>query len=340
MINHLLDLNALNTPGDQFPSCYELARKFNLKFRWVVSIGFALRNDVVYPNDLSAYGTHEAERRFNWIVSRYPKMQGLMDQHVLIQDLYGPNTTWFIRKQLTYQSPKVSGKGWVAIGDAVGFTNPLFSPGINANIGTSVFAAELTQHYLADPGSRAEVLSKYDAYCENRIPGLHRMNVFNYVCMRSPALGPLGPLWQYLAGTGNTNWQKIRSYEFDNVSEMLMGWDWGAHEAEYVAFVTQAIALLEGPPTEPTPEVVQEVMRLSDEAVTKALASGRYRNRWAGLLRWYDDDLRFCGDKVWKDVLSRRCGGCGNWRILRQDLLRCATCGHLSSPEESCKILV
>lgn len=74
-----------------------------------------------------------------------------------------------------------------------------------------------------------------------------------------------------------------------------MGWDWGAHDAEYVAFVTQAIALLVGPPTEPAPEVVQEVMRLSGEAVTRAPASGRYKSWWAGLLRWYDDDLRFCG---------------------------------------------
>lgn len=74
----------------------------------------------------------------------------------------------------------------MAIGDAVGFTNPLFSPGINVNIGTSVFAAELTQHYMADLESRTEVLSKHDAYYENRIPGLHRMNVFDYVCMRPP----------------------------------------------------------------------------------------------------------------------------------------------------------
>lgn len=342
MINHLLDLNDRKTPGDQFPSCHELAKKFGLEFKWVVSIGFALRTDVVYPEDMSSYGKGEAERKFNWIVNRYPKMKGLMDQHVLIENLYGPGTTWFIRKHLAYQSPKVSGPGWVAIGDAVGFTNPLFSPGINANMGTSVFAAELTRPYLAakDPIARMKVSQKYEKYCEKRIPGLNRMNVFNYLCMRSPKLGPLGPLWQYLVGTGNPNWQRIRSFVFGNVSEMLMGWDWGAHEEEYVDFVNQAIVLLDGPPSEPSAETVTAVLKLSDISVKSAIASGKYKNRWAGLLRWYDDDLEFCEDKNWKDVLSRRCKQCGNWRILREDLLKCAVCGGLASLDESKKVLV
>ncbi len=67
-----------------------------------------------------------------------------------IENLYGPGTTWFVRKTLTYQSPVVSGPGWLAIGDACGFTNPLLSPGITANMATSTFAAELTRKALRD----------------------------------------------------------------------------------------------------------------------------------------------------------------------------------------------
>lgn len=92
MINHLLDLNAAKTPADQFPSVAELVEKFQLKFRWVVSIGFALRTDVVYPTDLP--GRCEAEQKFNWIVAKYPKITALMKCHSLIEDLYGPGTTW------------------------------------------------------------------------------------------------------------------------------------------------------------------------------------------------------------------------------------------------------
>lgn len=308
MLNYLLDLNERKTPGDQYPSILELAKKFDLRVRWVTSIGVVLRTDVVYPNDMSSYGSGEAEQKFNWIVGQYPKMTALMKQHVLIQNLYGPNTTWFVRKNITYQSPAVTGTGWVAIGDAVGFTNPLFSPGINANMGTSIFAAELTRAYInaADSVTRTKLLARYEVYCADRIPNLHRMNVFNYLCMRSPQTGMLGPLWQYMCGTGNANWQKIQSYQFDDVSEMLTGWDWGANEEEYIAFADEVIGLLAGPPTSLASETSHKVCQLSARKVLEVLATGKYKNNWANLLRWYDEDLQFREDKNYKAVLAQR----------------------------------
>ncbi|TFK35407.1 hypothetical protein BDQ12DRAFT_759546 [Crucibulum laeve] len=318
MINYLLDLNAAKTPADQIPSSHELVKMFGLKFRWVVSIGFALRTDVVYPTDLTKYGSTEGERRFNWIVSRYPKLQAIMSQHILISKLYN-DTTWFIRKNLSYVSPRVHGDGWVAIGDAVGFTNPLYSPGINVNMGTSVAAAELTSSYIkaSTPQEREEVMERYEGFCRGRIEALHRMNELNYSLMRSPRLGPLGPLWQYLAGTGNANWQRMRSFDFSNVSEILMHWNWGAQEIEYVAFANKVLPSLQGRPDEPiSTEVEDMILQLSELEVQKALQTGKYKNRWAGLLRWYDDDLRLNANKPDRDVLAKRCGMCGNWRIL------------------------
>lgn len=104
MINHhLLDLTEKKTPSDQYSSAHKLAEMFDLKFRWVVSIGFALRSDVVCPENLQSYGSCEAERKSN--VS--------------------------VRKNLIYQSPKVSGPGWMAIGYAVGFSKPFCLPRIN-----------------------------------------------------------------------------------------------------------------------------------------------------------------------------------------------------------------
>lgn len=337
MINHLLDLDAAGTPADNYPSSHELAKKFDCSFRWVTSIGYALRNDVVYPDDLASYGGCEAERKFNWITSRYPRMQQLMDRHRLVPDLYGPGTTWFVRKTLTYGSPVVAGPGWAAIGDAAGFTNPLYSPGINCNMGTSVFLAEQTAAYLSpaaerSPAARNRVLEKYNEYCVARVPHLHRMNVFNYLMMRSPRTGPLGPLWQYLCGTGNAEWQRIKDYaSFDRVAEVVTTWEWGADRPEYVAFADQAIRMLDGPPSAPEEEAVEAVLALSEESLRAVLATGRYSGRWAGLLRYYDDELRFCDGKIGRDVLARRCDGCRNWRILTGSARRCPTCGVQNS---------
>lgn len=332
MINFLLDLNAEDTHPDDYPSVVELARKFELKFRWVVSIGYALRNDVVYPNDLERFGSCEAERKFGWITSRYPRMQSLMDQHTLINDLYGPKTTWYIRKALTYESAVVAGPRWAAIGDATGFTNPLYSPGINCNMATSIYLAEMTQKYLAchTTHQRDVVMEGYQQFCADRVSNLHRMNVFNYLMMRSPRTGPLGPLWQYLCGTGNERWRHMRSCTFDNVAATVTTWEWGSNKPEYIAFADQAIKLLSGPPTNADSHSVTAVLQLSAVRLAEAVATGKYKSRWAGLLRWYDDDLAYCPEKTARDVLARRCKACRNWRILRDDITKCAFCGAVN----------
>ncbi|CAN8103116.1 unnamed protein product [Discula destructiva] len=332
MINFLLDLNAKDTHPDEYPSALKLAQMFDLKFRWVVSIGYALRTDVVYPDDMTSLGSCEAERKFTWITSKYKRMQALMDQHTLIKDLYGPKTTWFVRKALTYQTAVVGGPRWAAIGDATGFTNPLYSPGINCNMATSVFLAESTEDFLAARTAEARwtVIERYQQFCAARVPNLHRMNMFNYLMMRSTQTGPLGATWQYLCGTGNEQWRNMRACTFENVAEAVTTWEWGANKAEYIAFADEAIALFSGPPSQATPESVAAVMQLSKKRLGEVMPSGKYQGRWAGLLRWYDDCLEYCPEKTGRDELSRLCETCGNWRILRDDITKCATCGAVN----------
>ncbi|KAI9164059.1 Flavin-dependent halogenase malA [Paramyrothecium foliicola] len=350
MINYLLDLNELNTPSDDYPSMEELARKFNCKVRWVTSIGYALRSDVPYPpeEELEKYGSCEAERRFNWVTAKYPRMQAYMDRHRLVQDLYGKNTTWFIRKHLTYGSPVVSGMPrraddstgmmWAAIGDAAGFTNPLYSPGINCNMATSVLLAEKTPFLLSrNDAEKQKSLSHYNEFCADRVVNLHRMNVYNYVLMQSPKTGPLGPLWQYLSGTGNEKWR--RSAEFvsiNRVAEFVTTWEWGSQHPEYIAFAKEAIRLLSGSLRDGPPDAakVEEVLQISRKMLADAKKSGKYHNRWAGLFSWYDDELQFDGKKVGRDKLAVRCEGCGNWRILTGVSRKCCTCGVVCNEVE------
>ena len=342
MINYLLDLNAVNTSADDYPSTAELVDKFHLSIRWVVSIGFALRSDVIYPDNLSDYGTSEAEQKFSWVASKYEKVSKLMAKHKLIENLYGPGTTWFVRKNIGFRSPSVTGKNWIAIGDATGFTNPLYSPGINANLGTSIYAADITNSYLTIPNrlSRKELLMEYENFCRNRIPNLQRMNTFNYVCMRSPQLGPLGPLWQYLIGTGNQAFQNAKLFDFSNCKELFTRWDWGANEEEYLALSKMVIMMLdEGCDQELSTEQIEGVRGVSKHFLNTVLSKGKYRGRWSGLLRYYDDDLQFHKEKVDRDVLASRCKRCGEWKMLQVNVRKCAFCGHQHTVEESTKVL-
>ncbi|KAL3421231.1 hypothetical protein PVAG01_07676 [Phlyctema vagabunda] len=342
MINYLLDQNAENIPADLMPCVDELVKMFDLKFRWVVSIGFAIRSDVRFPEQIKKLGSCEAERKFNWMVRHYPKIQEVMKSFKLIEKPYGSQSSYFVHKRLTFQADQVSGKGWVAIGDAVGYTNPLYSPGLNANMATSIYAAEMTSSFLAaedDSEVQKKYLSDYQKSFQDRIPNLHQMNTFNYLCMRSPALGPLGPLWQYICGLGTKEFQNMGNLNHREICNVLTTWDWGAGSKDYIYFAQGAIRLLKGPPVPATKKQCEDVRDLSRDILKRVLATGRYEARWSGMLRWFDDELWSHPENPDRDVIARRCNQCGEWRLLCGHLA-CPFCGFKHSPADSMKLLI
>lgn len=183
LINYLIDHAEAGTASDSIPSMYELAQMFDCKVRWVWSIGYAIRDDICYPERsvLETFGSCEAERKFNWITSKYVKLQEFMSSFELIHNLYGPGSTWKVRKSLAFASNIVSGDGWAAVGDALGFTNPLHSPGINVAVGSTGLAAELThQAFICQTkDERRHVWAGYDAYVIPMLQSLELMNRFN-----------------------------------------------------------------------------------------------------------------------------------------------------------------
>ena len=351
MLSYLLDCADAGISGDQVPSSEELAKMFGLKFQWVTSIGFAVRNDVKYPEDMSAYGTREAERKFNYFVEKYSLIKEFMTNFELIEDLYGPGTTWIIRKSLTYQSPVVSGPGWLAIGDSCGFTNPLHSPGITAAMSTSTYAAELTHKALdaarsADNAEAAELsiretLTPYDDFAKRLYPALNQMNRFHYVCFRDPRLGPqVSCLWQFFAGIGIPGWQLIRqdyNLSFETYVPHSINWAWGSQVPEYDAVARKAIELIAPIPLEASvPDaVVHELIDFSNRIKTAAVASNRFNFRWDGLLRYYDIYLNYSEEKTTKDKFARQCKHCASWLVLRPDWKKCYTCGAKRTDEEA-----
>lgn len=351
MISYLLDCAEAGLSGDQVPSSEELADMFGLKFQWVTSIGFAVRNDVKYPDDMSAYGTKEAERKFNYFVEKYSLIKYFMTHFDLIENLYGPGTTWIVRKSLTYQSPVVSGPGWLAIGDACGFTNPLHSPGITAAMSTSTYAAELTHKALeaaqrvGDPEAAElairHTLAPYDDFAARLFPALNQMNRFNYVCFREPRLGPqVSCLWQFFAGIGIPGWQLIRqdyNLTFETYVPHSINWVWGSQVPEYDAVARKAIALIAPIPLDdPVPDaVVRELLAFSNATKKVAVDSNRFNFRWDGLLRYYDLCLNYSEAKTTKDKFARQCAHCASWLVLRPDWKRCYTCGKGRSAEEA-----
>ena len=352
MLTYLLDCSEAGIPSDQVPSIEELAKMFDLKYQWVTSIGVAARNDVKYPDDIASYGSTEAERKFNYFVRKYPLITEFMTNFELIENLYGPGTTWFVRKTLTYQSPVVSGPGWLAVGDACGFTNPLWSPGINVGMASSTYAAELTHKIFENykPGSYEtnghkietpdQVLEPYRQYVKNLIPALDKMNRFNYLCFRDKRLGAqVSCVWQYLAGSLSvpSELQGTFTLNQDNFIQYALNWRWGSKVPEYETMTKKVIEVLGSIPLdEPVPEEkVLEIIEFSNTLKRKVIDSGRIHNiRFAGKLRTFDQKLNYQEDKKSRDFFTRQCVSCRAWGVLRSDWTKCPTCGNIRTPEE------
>jgi hypothetical protein len=349
MIMYLLDCAEAKLPADEIPASEELAEMFGLKFRWVTSIGFAVRNDVKYPEDMSAYGTREAERKFNYFTQKYSLIKEFMGNFELIENLYGPGTTWYIRKSLTYQSPVVSGPGWLAVGDACGFTNPLYSPGITATMSTSTYAAELTHQALevakSAPDADAAELSvrkmfaPYDDFARRLIPALNQMNRFQYVSFRAPILGTrLSALWQFFAGI-EVGFPKltVETYASNSIK-----WAWGSMLPEYETVARKVIETIAPIPLEESvPDAtVRELIEFSDGILRAAFDSAptdsdRFGFRWDSFLRYYDRSLNYSEEFSPGDHYCRQCPGCGSWFALHPGWRKCYTCGHKRTAEES-----
>nr|5WGU_A Chain A, Flavin-dependent halogenase [Malbranchea aurantiaca] len=343
MVTYILECADAGVPGDELPSSEELARMFGLKFQWVTSIGFAVRNDVKYPEDLSAYGTREAEQKFNYFVQKYELLQQFMSNFELIENLYGPGTTWFIRKTLAYQSPVVSGPGWLAIGDACGFTNPLYSPGINVGMSTSTWAAQLS-HPIVEIGKSApadaaessirKLLVPYDDYCKSLVPALEQMNRFNYVCYRDTRLGPqVACLWQFFAGID----RYLSDVNIETFAHYAIKWVWGAMVPEYQQVAQKCIEHIETVPLdERLPDaMVDELLAFSNRIKSAAVAADDFSLRWDAILRSFDRSLNFVEGKTSRDIYTRQCSGCGAWLQLRPDWKKCHSCGLLGTEPQT-----
>jgi flavin-dependent dehydrogenase len=351
MITYILDCAEAGVPNDEMLSSEELAETFGCKFQWTTSIGFAIRNDVKYPEDMSTYGTREGERKFNYWVEKYDLIKRFMTNFELIENLYGPNTTWFIRKTLTFQSPVTSGPGWLAIGDAIGFTNPLYSPGITVGMTTSTWSAELSHKFLEDaknaPNNEAaefsirKALEPYDDFTRRLIPSLNLMNKFLYLGHRDTRLGPqVSCLWQFFAGVGIPGWQLIREnyhLTFDTFVDYSNHWLWGCQVPEYEVVAKKTVELLENIPIEETiPDaLVREIIDFSDALKKKCVNGDSFNFRWNGLLRHFDIFLNYDENDTAKDEFCKQCKRCGAWLTCRTDWRKCHSCGQERTLEEA-----
>ncbi|KAI9710247.1 MAG: hypothetical protein M1820_002740 [Bogoriella megaspora] len=324
-------------PADQIPYTKELSQIFECPYELITSIGWAIRDDHEFPEDLHRYGNGESEQKFKYFQKKYPTLDRLMTDHYTLLPKYYGKQTYYARKSLAYRSPIVAGKGWIAIGNSAGFTNPLYSPGINAGICGAFRAADMTAR-LFRVGSEAfeysgkmlEFASEHQRFVHDiAMPRLNQMNRFWYNAFRDHRLFNAMLVCHWALVIDDLNGDRYKGKRFtENDSRWLIG----AGVERYQDFMIKVLAILEtddGRSRPLTEEAVREVQRLSKACLIqrKELFPG---NDWSKIFRHRGSDFGIVPGKSERSEGQRhwgvKCHQCEYW--ICNDASACPICGN------------
>ncbi|KAJ3727062.1 hypothetical protein C8R42DRAFT_400595 [Lentinula raphanica] len=330
LIAYIIAKAQSGVPAHAIPSTTALSKMFDCPFEFITSIGWAVRNDHRFPENLDQYGNGEGEQKFNYFKRRYPTLDKLMNGVYELLPRYYGKQTYFVRKSMTYRSPVVAGEGWFAIGNSAGFTNPLISPGINAGIGTAVYAAYLSRQVLDEPPEHARAMMQrcaadYQRYSHDfMIPRLHQMNRYWYNSFRDHRLFEVMVPCFWSLGVDN-----IDGHYVDEFTEEDLDWVVGAGQDEFIEFSCKVLDILE-----PSVDLaicedkIEQVRVLARQCLDNRVQLFP-KNEWGRYLRRHDSSLQLVAEKHERDPGGRcfgvRCTLCRVW--MHNGMKACPVCG-------------
>lgn len=117
----------------------------------IVSVGVVADYDYLFKNR----ETKDLEALYNEELDRCPAVK----QRVADARRAGP---YRVQKEYTYKARKAAGDGWVLIGDAFGFLDPLYSSGVLLALSSGKLAGDAIAEGLAKGDTSAAVLGRWE----------------------------------------------------------------------------------------------------------------------------------------------------------------------------------
>jgi flavin-dependent dehydrogenase len=174
MLNRLLGSNA------ELPNPEELAALHGCPEEDIVSIGMVLRQD----RDANfAQGRQVA---FDHYASKYPAIQQMLNGAELIGDLYGTQQPLRARANIRGYAEQIVGDGWLSIGEAAFFVDPLISPGLTSGVATAYFAAQSTLKAIDNQNFSRQAFADYESFARKLYEALERDNQLVYMSFNHP----------------------------------------------------------------------------------------------------------------------------------------------------------
>ncbi len=128
----------------------------------IVSVGVVAPFDYLFKGRVSHEQTYEDE------VERSPAVK----QRVVTASRA---TGYFVTKDYSYRSKQVAGDGWVLVGDAFGFLDPLYSSGVLLALYSGQLAADAVAEGLAAGDTSAAQLGKWGAGFNDGVDRMRRL---------------------------------------------------------------------------------------------------------------------------------------------------------------------
>ncbi|KAJ3306792.1 hypothetical protein HDU76_004740, partial [Blyttiomyces sp. JEL0837] len=347
LITYLLDLHDANTSTKNLPTIQQLSTMFQSPFTYIVSIGFVIRDDTINNFKMAPYTdsktASESERMFWAIVHQYPVIEKVLKdstRYELLVKYYGNYLgTYFSRRHMSFRQNIVCGEGWFSVGNCVGFTSPLISPGINClALGMAWMAGRLTVRKLMGldgDGNGGDVKRVYEEYVEGILEGLRNSDLMLYESFKDwRVFMTVWPVW-FANAIGDVS----QTYT-DTFQDSTVNWALGSTTPHFQSWSQKLLPLISGPVL-PNPYLPQDklntVVALCDhyrDIIVKELGSV---TKFSKYLRGYDDFLRFCQAKEarvsgeWGAVRCSRVG-CRHANVSfggRVSVGRCVACGEM-----------
>jgi flavin-dependent dehydrogenase len=188
MIDHLLDLEG---PDEAYPTRNALSEQFGCQVEELFSIGVVPRSDTDEAAKLPV------EDRFQHYVDTYPGFKRIMDCYEVVRDVYPGHRTFRAFMRMSHDSERATGDGWLAVGDAAFFVNPLWSPGLAYGSGGSFIAAGDTVAALERGDFSRDAFARYQGHARAAFKQIFRENEMFYRAFAHPVSYERVGAWKF-----------------------------------------------------------------------------------------------------------------------------------------------
>jgi 2-polyprenyl-6-methoxyphenol hydroxylase-like FAD-dependent oxidoreductase len=119
-------------------------------------------------------------------MKKYPVMRQLFGNGVQLDDHYGTGEPFMSRQHIRTHARNVAGDGWLLVGDAAFFVDPLISPGLTGGTAQAYIAATESVKALDENIYTKEFFTKYERFVRSLHEALERDNQMVYMSFNHP----------------------------------------------------------------------------------------------------------------------------------------------------------